>query len=490
MAEKDQTEIDLEIQALVLHVADCKKNLKRKFDELLLRNKHEAEAIQAEIAALKIFQQNENKGVTGLMAPFTQPDESWANLEAKKEEKGGNIGFNPSGESGYGDKVEQEMFYLSGYSRETIDLKKDDSVQEGSVCERREQEKPRIVLGGVDNEERSGDNDKLEQLGMSSSTSVIGNTEDNMEKLVPESGEGSEPKKEGFVKLMNGGELEGQKLKTKKVSFVPPESSYNKPTVHTKIKEFSRKITALLQKFKKDQHDAEEISHVKWLNGYAKSAEDWESAKTLKATTVKLATELSHMLINLMLLLSDMKEMAPKFQVMNSSLKWLIGDENYMVASRILALLDFVDQEVQSTGILKKLELHEGNSMIKKVDIDSNVLKEGLFDENQVNQLILQFFHEILRLENNLKRQGESDTEKSLKDLTTLLEADLKECEKELNKIESRLNELKALCGLEPDDLNIYPKIELKMNELGDLKEDRSRPNKRSKKLHSSYIGY
>jgi hypothetical protein len=48
-----------------------------------------------------------------------------------------------------------------------------------------------------------------------------------MEKLVPESGEGSEPKKEGFVKLMNGGELEGQKLKTKKVSFVPPESSYN-----------------------------------------------------------------------------------------------------------------------------------------------------------------------------------------------------------------------------------------------------------------------
>lgn len=242
----------------------------------------------------------------------------------------------------------------------------------------------------------------------------------------------------------------------------------NKPTVHTKIKEFSRKIVALLHKFKKDQHDVEEISHVKWLNGYAKSAEDWESAKTLKATTVKLATKLSHMLINLMLLLSDMKEMAPKFQVMNSSLKWLIGDENYMVASRILALLDFVDQEVQSTGILKKLELHEGNSMIKKVDIDSNVLKEGLFDENQVNQLILQFFHEILRLENNLKRQGESDTEKSLKDLTTLLEADLKECEKELNKIESRLNELKALCGLEPDDLNIYPKIELKMNELCD----------------------
>ncbi|KAL9403875.1 hypothetical protein Peur_000847 [Populus x canadensis] len=127
------------------------------------------------------------------MAPFTQPDESWANLEAKKEEKGGNIGFNPSGESGYGDIVEQEMFSLGGYSRETIDSKKDDSVQEGSVFERREQEKPRIVLGVVDNEERSGDNDKLEQPGMSSSTSVIGNTEDIMEKLVPESGEGSEP---------------------------------------------------------------------------------------------------------------------------------------------------------------------------------------------------------------------------------------------------------------------------------------------------------
>ncbi|KAJ6776081.1 hypothetical protein OIU74_000292 [Salix koriyanagi] len=101
------------------------------------------------------------------MAPLTQPDDSRANLEAKKEEKGGNIGFNSSGESCYCDKLEQELFSLSIYSRETKDLKKDDSVQEGSVGERREQEKPRIVL------------------------------EDNTEKLVPESGEGSEPKEEG-----------------------------------------------------------------------------------------------------------------------------------------------------------------------------------------------------------------------------------------------------------------------------------------------------
>ncbi|KAJ6776082.1 hypothetical protein OIU74_000293 [Salix koriyanagi] len=228
-----------------------------------------------------------------------------------------------------------------------------------------------------------------------------------------------------------------------------------------------------MHKFKKDQHHVEKISRVRWLNGYAKSAEDRESVKTMKAKTVKLATKLSHMLINLELVLSDMKEMAPKFQAMNSSLKWLAGSENYMVSSRILALLDFVDQEVQSTGILKKLGLHGGNSTAKQAGFDSNyVLKEGLFDENQVNQLILQFFQEILRLDNNVKRQRESDTKMPLKDLTALLDADLRECEKELNKIESRLNELKALCGFEPDDLNFYTKIELKMNELCDLEED------------------
>ncbi|KAF9666581.1 hypothetical protein SADUNF_Sadunf16G0243700 [Salix dunnii] len=450
--------------------ADCNKNIKRKFDELLLRNKLEAEAIQAEIEAVKIF---ENKGVIESMAPLTQPDDSWANLKAKKEEKGGNIGFNSSGESCYCDKVEQEMLSLSIYSRETKDLKKDYSVREGSVGERREQEKPRIVLGGGDNEDSSGDNNQLGQPGMLSWTStVIGNAKDNMEKLVPESGESSEPKKEGYVKLMNVGALEVKKPKAKKVSFVSPERSYSKPTVHTKIEKFSIRIGALMHKFKRVQHHVEKISHVKWLNGYAKSAEDRESVKTMKAKTVKLATKLSHMLINLKLLLSDMKEMAPKFLVMNSSLKWLVGYENYMVASRILALLDFVDQEVQSTGILKKVKLHEGNSMTKQADIDSTVLKEGLFDENQVNQLILQFFQEILRLETNVKRQRESDTKMSLNDLTTLLEADLKECEKELNKIESRLNELKALCGFEPDDLNLYTKIELKMNELCDLEED------------------
>ncbi|KAJ6423672.1 hypothetical protein OIU84_024614 [Salix udensis] len=411
MAKKDKTEIDLEIESLVLHAADCNKNIKRKSYELLLTNKHEAEAIQAEIEALKIF---ENKGVIESMEPLAQPDDIRANLEAKKEEKGGNIGFNSSGESCYCDKLEQELFSLSINSRETKDLKKDDSVQEGSVGERREQEKPRIVLGGGDDEERSGDNDKSGQPG-------------------------SEPKEEGCVKLMNAGGLEVKKLKTKK----------------------------------KDQHHVEKISRVRWLNGYAKSAEDRESVKKLKAKTVKLATKLSHMLINLELVLSDMKEMAPKFQAMNSSLKWLAGSENYMVSSRILALLDFVDQEVQSTGILKKLGLHGGNSTAKQAGIDSNcVLKEGLFDENQVNQLILQFFQEILRLENNVKRQRESDTKMPLKDLTALLEADLRECEKELNKIESRLNELKALCGFEPDDLNLYTKIELKMNELCDLEED------------------
>uniref|UniRef100_A0A6N2NB67 Uncharacterized protein n=1 Tax=Salix viminalis TaxID=40686 RepID=A0A6N2NB67_SALVM len=471
MAKKDKTEIDLEIESLVLHAADCNKNIKRKSSELLLTNKHEAEAIQAEIEALKIF---ENKGVIESMAPLTQPDDTRANLEAKKEKKGGNIGFNSSGESCYCDKLEQELFSLSINSGETKDLKKDDSVQEGSVGERREQEKPRIVLGGGDDEERSGDNDKSGQPGMISWTcTVMENAEDNMEKLVPESGEGSEPKEEGYVKLKNVGGLEVKKLKTKKVSFVSPESSYIKPTVHTRIKKFSIKIRALMHKFKKDQHHVEKISRVRWLNGYAKSAEDRESVKKMKAKTVKLATKLSHMLINLELVLSDMKEMAPKFRAMNSSLKWLVGSENYMVSSRILALLDFVDQEVQSTGILKKLGLHGGNSTAKQAGIDSNcVLKEGLFDENQVNQLILQFFQEILRLDNNVKRQRESDTKMPLKDLTALLEADLRECEKELNKIESRLNELKALCGFEPDDLNFYTKIELKMNELCDVEED------------------
>ncbi|KAJ6751867.1 hypothetical protein OIU85_002298 [Salix viminalis] len=438
MAKKDKTEIDLEIESLVLHAADCNKNIKRKSYELLLTNKHEAEAIQAEIEALKIF---ENKGVIESMAPLAQPDDSRANLEAKKEEKGWK-------------------YRIQFICRETKDLKKDDSVQEGSVGERREQEKPRIVLGGGDDEERSGDNDKSGQPGMISWTcTVMENAEDDKEKLVPESGEGSEPKEEGYVKLMNVGGLEVKKLKTKKVSFASPESSYNKPSVHTKIKKISIKIRALMHKFKKDQHHVEKISRVRWLNGYAKSAEDRESVKTMKAKTVKLATKLSHMLINLELVLSDMKEMAPKFRAMNSSLKWLVGSENYMVSSRILALLDFVDQEVQSTGILKKLGLHGGNSTAKQAGIDSNcVLKEGLFDENQVNQLILQFFQEILRLDNNVKRQRESDTKMPLKDLTALLDADLRECEKELNKIESRLNELKALCGFEPDDLNLYTK--------------------------------
>ncbi|CAK7324428.1 unnamed protein product [Dovyalis caffra] len=484
MAEKDQTEIGLEIQALLLNMADCNKTIDRKFVEFLLRNKHEAEAIQAEIEALKKFQENENKRRTALTAQFHQPDESWANLEVKKEDTGGIIGFNPSGDSGYGERGEQEMSSLSGYSRETEDLKKRDSVQEESVRASREQERQRMVLGNGDNEKGS-DVNKLERPVMPSSTSDIRDAEEDTKKSVPGSGEGNESKKEGYVKLTNGVK-KVERLKRKKVKFVLPESSYKKLTFHTKIKEFSGKIRPLMRKFKKVQHDVEKISLVKWLNGYVKSPEDWESAKTMKATTVKLAAKLSNLLVNLMFFLSDMKEMASKFQALNSSLKWLNEDGDYIVTSRIHALLDFIDQEIRSEQRSKKLESDEGNSMTKHVDRDSNALKEGLFDENQVNQLIHQFFNEILRLENILKHQGESDTKMSLKYLSSSLESDLKECERELNKIESRMNELKALCGcnLRADDLNMDLKIELKINELWDLKEDANQT--RLKKLNSS----
>ncbi|CAK7324430.1 unnamed protein product [Dovyalis caffra] len=191
----------------------------------------------------------------------------------------------------------------------------------------------------------------------------------------------------------------------------------------------------LMNKAEKNQNPPK-TSFMEWLRGHVQLYEDWDTVKEIKAKVVKLAAELSHLLVNLMFSLPKIDLVDTMFQRFLNSLKYQCKDEDSKVIHRIMLLLEFIDEEAKKFEKLKEVDTLEESS-----DTDED-------DE----------FH-----------RKEPDQELFVKDLLSLLKDDLKECEKELESIASRVDELKAEygCILGPKDQKyIYEVIKLKINEL------------------------
>jgi hypothetical protein len=223
-----------------------------------------------------------------------------------------------------------------------------------------------------------------------------------------------------------------------------------------------------MTKDEKDQHRPKK-SLMEWLRGYVELDEDWETVKEIKAEVVRLATELFHLLVNLMFSLPEIDLVDTMFQGFFNSLKYQCKDENSKVIHRILVLLEFSDEEVKRLKRLKQVDIPEEYSDTDQDDEFRGIeLRENLIEGSHVDQLILQFFDPILCLESTLLREGQPDKGMLVKDLLSALKNDLDRCEKELKTIASRIDELKAeyKCILGPEDHNIYEMMKLKINEL------------------------
>ncbi|KAF9671721.1 hypothetical protein SADUNF_Sadunf12G0077000 [Salix dunnii] len=221
----------------------------------------------------------------------------------------------------------------------------------------------------------------------------------------------------------------------------------------------------LMSKDEKDQHRPKK-SLVEWLRGHVELEEDWKSVKEIKAEAVELATELFHLLVNLMFSLPKIDLVDTMFQGLFNSMKYQCKEENSMVIQRILVLLEFAGEEVKR---LKQVDIPEEYS---ETDQDGEFrgieLRENLIEVSHVDQLILQFFDSILCLESTLLREGEPDEGVLVKDLLSALKDDLDRCEKELKTIASRIDEVKEeyKCILGAEDQFIYEMIKFKINEL------------------------
>ncbi|KAJ6672227.1 hypothetical protein OIU85_013564 [Salix viminalis] len=355
--------------------------------------------------------------------------------------------------SGYSGDSEEEALTFSGYSGDSEevtekDSKEDDSEEEflGTEYIEKSDSKFEELLQTLESDTETSEQEQ--QTGIEEGFVV--NKKTLLERIAYSSSndldqeEGSDGAGDILTNI-EGLEEEMQKLDLENGS---EDDSYQTEKEEGDVK--------LMSKDEKDQHRPKK-SLVEWLRGHIELEEDWETVKEIKAEAVELATELFHLLVNLMFSLPKINLVDTMFQGLFNSLKYQFKEENSMVIQRILVLLEFADEEVKRLKRLKQDDEFRGIE-----------LRENLIEVSHVDQLILQLFDSILCLESTLLREGEPDQGVSVKDLLSALKDDLDRCGKELKTIASRIDEVKAeyKCILGAEDHFIYEMMKFKINEL------------------------
>ncbi|KAJ6418073.1 hypothetical protein OIU84_001457 [Salix udensis] len=367
--------------------------------------------------------------------------------------------------SGYSGDSEEEALTFSGYSGDSEevtekDSKEDDSEEEflGTEYIEKSDSKFKELLQTLESDTETSEQEQ--QTG--SEEGFVVNKTTLLERIAYSSSNDldQEEGSDGAGDILTN--IEGLEEEMQKIDL---ENGSEDDSYQTEKEEGDVK---LMSKDEKDQHRPKK-SLVEWLRGHIELEEDWETVKEIKAEAVELATELFHLLVNLMFSLPKINLVDTMFQGLFNSLKYQCKEENSMVIQRILVLLEFADEEVKRLKRLKQVDIPEENSDTDQDDEFRGIeLRENLIEVSHVDQLILQFFDSILCLESTLLREGEPDQGVIVKDLLSVLKDDLDRCGKELKTIASRIDEVKAeyKCILGAEDHFIYEMMKFKINEL------------------------
>ncbi|EEF42702.1 conserved hypothetical protein [Ricinus communis] len=118
--------------------------------------------------------------------------------------------------------------------------------------------------------------------------------------------------------------------------------------IGVRIQGLEAKMRALLQEvvnndFKKDERETKK-SFLEWLKDCVESDDDWETLKELKTRAVNHGIKLSHLLVDVIFLMSQNVKSLAKFEVLIASLEWEFQGENSVVICRIVDVLDTADR--------------------------------------------------------------------------------------------------------------------------------------------------
>ncbi|TXG47808.1 hypothetical protein EZV62_027102 [Acer yangbiense] len=152
----------------------------------------------------------------------------------------------------------------------------------------------------------------------------------------------------------------------------------------------------LLKKYK-DQ-DVEKKSLMEWIRDCEAPGKEWITLKEMKDRAVELGADVCRMLGDLMFRLSEREEMLAKFHEFKSALQSLTDNKSFMVTRKLICALEIVDGEIrkrEEVRLTKNKSKAGSLAARKQIDIsEEKKLKKSNSEESQIDQLLLQFYHE------------------------------------------------------------------------------------------------
>ncbi|KAK2642724.1 hypothetical protein Ddye_024487 [Dipteronia dyeriana] len=230
--------------------------------------------------------------------------------------------------------------------------------------------------------------------------------------------------------------------------------------------------TEILLKKYKDQ-DVERKSLMKWLRDYEAPGKEWITLNEMKDRAVELGADVCRMLGDLMFRLSEREEMLARFHEFKSALQSLT-DNSFMVTRKLICALEIADEEIRKRDKVRltKNKSKAGSSAAEKqIDIsEEKIPKKSNSEESQIDQLLLQIYHQVYRLDLMLINPGLPESKvlpPPKKDLKQY-EKTLKGIDKEVKKLKNKSCSITSIFGSEVLKFESFWRrvVEMKINDL------------------------
>ncbi|KAH7568632.1 hypothetical protein JRO89_XS06G0025100 [Xanthoceras sorbifolium] len=163
----------------------------------------------------------------------------------------------------------------------------------------------------------------------------------------------------------------------------------------------------LLEKY--NDQDVEKKNLMKWIRDSEAPGKEWIALKEMKDRAVELGADVCRMLGDLMFRLSEREEVLAKFHEFKSALQSLTDNKSFMVTKKLISALEIADGEIRKREEvrLRKNKSNSGSSAAgKQTDTSEEKLKKSISEGSQVDELLLQFYHEVYQLDWMLNNPG------------------------------------------------------------------------------------
>ena len=244
----------------------------------------------------------------------------------------------------------------------------------------------------------------------------------------------------------------------------------NGEDIYTNIEGLKEEMLSTLTEIKRgmiknDDHGKNRL--IDLIKECGQSDEEWEDVKAVKDLAVKHGIQLSGLLVDLMIMLSESDQVVEMFETFRCTLESIEADRNPVVINKFVNILKVTDSEVKNKKVLAGSS-NDGD--------ESKVI-----DESQLEQVLDKLMSEIFHLELILKDHGVPESMISKDQVLCFLKARLKIYEDDLKAVELKVNELRVLYtffhGSKEMDQSLKHAMDLKINEIWtQLEEPKEEP--------------